>query len=356
MTLEDTMLERTYHQTGWSPGDVSIPRLTENGDVSTHTIDLSSLYKSDVQETGSFDLGSIESSSLGSLLNALPIPAFLIDSYYSVAFANQACRKITLDWQQMRGVRFADLLPVPDDAGKAETLARKAQSILERAFQTRKPQRAEAILKISGNKIWCRLHIRSVRLVADRYLLVLIEDLTSDRTEQRLRQREEVRLRQAFDKMEMVLKQRNSDLNESEERLREEALHMERAKELLLREKRNFRALFQFVPIGMILIGNDGTVRDANPKFLEMFGYIPDDLPFPAEWLGTTFGQALQDGMNSSNGAEAIQTFASKDTEPLAVRATTKEGSERSTVLRPMRLGMGDFVVICEDASEGSGT
>ncbi len=288
---------------------------------------------------------------MGSLLHALPSPAFVIDSYYCVAFANQACRKITPDWDQIRGLRFADLLPYPGDEEKAQVLVGKAQSLLERAFQTRKSQRAEAILKISGNKLWCRLHIRSVRLASERYLLVLIEDLTSERTEQRLRQREELRLRKAYGEMETVLKQRTSDLQESEERLREEALHMARAKELLLREKRKFRELFQFVPVGMVLIGNDGTVRDANPKFMELFGYIPDDLPFPPEWLGATFGQAFQDGMTSSSWADAIHTLASTESEPLAVTAITKDGSERATLLRAMQLGMGDFVVICEEIS-----
>jgi len=349
------MLERTYHESEWSPQDVSIPRLTEAGDVSTQTIDLSNLFTADVHDTGSFDLRSIESSSLGSLLHALPMPVFVIDSYYCVAFANQACHKITPDWDQIRGLRFADLLPYPGDEGKAETLVRKAQTLLERAFQNRRPQRAEAILQISGNKLWCRLHIRSIRLASERYLLILVEDLTSERTEQRLKQREELRLRKAYHEMETALSQRTCDLHESEERLREESLHMERAKELLLREKRRFRELFQFVPVGMVLIANDGTVRDANPKFMELFGYIPDDLPFPPEWLSVTFGQAFQDGMTSSNWADAIHTLASTESQPLAVTATTKDGSERATLLRAMRLGRGDFVVICEDVSDGPG-
>ncbi len=346
------MLERTCHTSEWSAGEVSIPRLTDAGDVSTHTIDLSNLFAADVHETGSFDLRAIESSSLGSLLNALPIPTFVIDSYYCVAFANQACRKITEDSDQMRGLRFADLLSCPGDEGKAQALVNKAQALLERSFQTRKPQRAEAILEISGNKLWCRLHIRSVRLATERYLLIIIEDLTPERTEQRLRQREELRLRKAYSQMETVLKQRASDVQESEEKLREAALHMERAKDVMLREKRKFRELFQFVPVGMILIGNDGSVRDANPRFMELFGYIPDDLPFPPEWLSATFGQALQDGMTSASWADAIHTLASTESQPLAVTAITKDGSEKAALLRAMQLGKGDFVVICEEVSE----
>lgn len=347
------MLDRSYGQPEWSPRDIAIPRLTEDGDVSTQTIDLSNMFTNEVHDTGSFDLRAIESSSLGSLLHALPMPAFVIDAYYCVAFANEAGRKITPDWDRIRGLRFADLLRYPGDEEKAQTLVQKAQALLERAFQTRKPQRAEAILEISGNKLWCRLHIRCIRLTSERYLLAIIEDLTRERTEQRLRQREELRLRKAYTEMEDALKQRTSDLQESEERLREEALHMECAKALLLREKRRFRDLFQFVPVGMMLIGSDGSVRDANPAFMEMFGYIPDDLPFPQDWLAATFGQALQDGMTSSSWADAIQTLASTDTEPLAVTATTKDGSPKAASLRAMPLSTGDFVVICEEAFDG---
>jgi PAS domain-containing protein len=348
------MLDKAHQDAQWSGKGISIPRLTETGDVSTQTIDLSNLFSGDVHETASFDLRAIESSSLGNLLNALPMPAFVIDSYYCVAFANQACRKITHDADQIRGLRFADLLPYPSDQGKAQALVDKAQALLERAFQTRKPQRAEAILEMAGNKLWCRLHIRSVRLTAERYLLVLIEDVTNERAEQRIRQREEQRLRKAYEDMGTLLKKRTAELHESDARLKQESANIERAKEVVLREKKKFQALFRAVPVGMMSIGSDGSVRDANPKLLEMFGCVPDDLPLSPEWLTETFPNGLVEGSSGSGWAETLSALASKDSDSLPVSAVTKEGTHMQVKLGCLQVGRGDFVVICEDVSGDS--
>lgn len=346
------MLNKAFHESQWSDRDIAIPRLTESGDVSTQTIDLSNLFSADVHETASFDLRAIESTSLGSLLNALPMPAFVIDSYYCVAFANQACRKITQDADQIRGLRFADLLPYRSDAEKAQALVDKAQAILERAFQTRKPQRAEAILEIAGSKLWCRLHIRSVRLTTERYLLILIEDVTHERAEQRLRQREEARLRKAYSDVETLLKRRTQELRETEAKLKEEALHVDRAKEVVLREKRKFNQMFQLVPVGMLSIGSDGSVRDANPRFLDMFGYIADDLPLPPEWLVETFPDGLTEGKTGSDWVEELRSLSSSESSPLAVTASTKDGVQKRLSLSVLQAGMGEFVLICEDVSD----
>jgi len=345
------MLNNAYREPQWSDRDMNIPRLSETGGVSTQTIDLSNLFTADVHETASFDLRAIESTSLGNLLNSLPMPAFVIDSYYCVAFANQACSKINQDAAQIRGLRFADLLPYPNDATKAQALVHKAQALLERAFQTRKPQRAEAILEIAGNKLWCRLHIRSVRLTTERYLLVLLEDVTHERTEQRLRQREELQLRKSCDQLETALQQRTADLQESEAKLKEEALHLERAKQVLFREKKKSQNLFRFVPVPMLLIGSDGSVRDANSKFTEQFGYVPDDLPFPPDWLVGTFGESPQHGTPESTWADIFSLLASKELEPFTVTARTGDGIEKAMVLSAIQVCAGDFVVACQEVS-----
>ena len=58
---------------------------------STQSIDLSSLFTGDVTTSGSFDIrGDIWATTFGRVLQALPIPALMIDDSLHVVAANQA--------------------------------------------------------------------------------------------------------------------------------------------------------------------------------------------------------------------------------------------------------------------------
>ena len=83
-------------------------------EVATQTIDLSSLLTMDVTSSGSFDIrGQIWSTTFGKLLQALPIPALLIDQSYAIAVANQACARVTRTYEKLHGHAFPSLFPKP---------------------------------------------------------------------------------------------------------------------------------------------------------------------------------------------------------------------------------------------------
>ena len=178
----------------------------ESSDLSTQTIDLNSLFTEDVYSTGTFDLRSIESSSLGMLLDALPMPACLVDQWYTVVFSNQAWRRIMPDLGSERYPSFFDFLRRPVQLDKAKRLVAKAEKLLHKAFETRKPQQAEAIFDLEQRRMWCRLHLRAVRIRSQRHLLVLVEDITTDRAQQRLAQREVDCLRKSLSELERRLR------------------------------------------------------------------------------------------------------------------------------------------------------
>src|SRR5208283_1887358 len=70
----------------------------------TETIDLATLFTANISATGSFDIGSeIWTTTFGQLLQALPIPALLIDASCCVLQANQACTKISSAYQKILG-------------------------------------------------------------------------------------------------------------------------------------------------------------------------------------------------------------------------------------------------------------
>lgn len=203
------------------------------GNESTQTIDLQSLFAPDLSQTGVFDLRDIASTSFGKLLDAVPVPVLLIDKWFFVVFVNQSCEKLSPDYKGIAGVRFTDLLPNPGDPTRATTLKTKTMKLLERVFADRSPQRAEAILEIGAHRVWTRLNLRSVRLSSDRHIMVIIEDVTSERTNQRAFQKGEQKLRESLVTLQDRLRRIVHELVETQQRLNQETVaHAETKQQL----------------------------------------------------------------------------------------------------------------------------
>ena len=134
------------------------------GKQTAQTMDLHSLFAYEAGKSGVFDLSDIASTSLGKLLDAIPVPVLLIDQWFCIAYVNQACQKLSVNSKGMKGSRFTDLLPNPDDAARAVTPRTKTVTLLERVFADRRPQRAEATLEVGKHRIWARLHVKRPRI------------------------------------------------------------------------------------------------------------------------------------------------------------------------------------------------
>lgn len=199
----------------------------------TQTIDLQGLLLPEFSSSGVFDLRGIGTTALGKLLEALPIPIMLIDKWFFVTFANRAFSSISEDYKEIQGARFIDVLPSPDDAERARLLAEKTMALLERVLSDRKPQQAEAILKIGNKRIWARLHLRSIRATADRHIMVIIEDVTAERSQARISRRDEKKLQQAFQHLKRRSQKLDEELTKTKQQLEIEIAEHARTKEAL---------------------------------------------------------------------------------------------------------------------------
>ena len=170
---------------------------------STGTINLARLFEEDLTTSGSFDLRGIRATSFGRLLQALPIPVFLIDLSCKIAFANNACRKIAPRVQKFEGSQFASLFP-------HETGAMAAQLLLDRAVVTSQLQVTEALLEMDGNKIWGRIYLRSVRTGKDKSILLVVEDLSLEKKQALLSKRHREELLRANKQLMQEVEQRRS--------------------------------------------------------------------------------------------------------------------------------------------------
>ena len=240
----------------------SINRLRE---TATETIDLDSLFTSEVTSTGSFDIrGGIWATTFGKVMQVLPIPALLIDGSYNVAVCNQACRKISQDYEKIHGQPFADLFPNRSDS-------ENALSVIKAVFTSRKPRVLESALEIEGSTMWGRMTIRPIRIAQQRLVLTLIEDLTLEK-KQRLH---DEKLREDLEKL---VKERTAELELIAEQLRKEIDRRKRIAEELRKNEASYEALLNATRDLAFLLGSDGTLLAANEQVAKHFRLPSGDL------------------------------------------------------------------------------
>jgi len=328
------------------------PRRLQGASLSTETIDISALFSPDVYSSGTFDLSSVGSTSFGRLLDALPMPAILIDQWNNVGFVNQACGKISPNYKSLRGVPVLELVPRPTDKHRAQTLAGKMLSLLQKVLTTRKPQVAEAILEIQKQRIWARLHLRAVRIGSDRHVLVLIEDLTHEKRQLELNRRQEKDFGEFRRDLETLVQATTSELASANERLRREVADHLRTQRALKGERQKCRCLSEHASLATATVSHDGTFRDIDRRFTEMFGYELEDL---ASFRGRIFGADHGEGA----GAEWLSDWLDRLESPSGSCENLErcvimcqDRSSKEAKISGLRLDDGSYFVIFEQKKE----
>ena len=190
------------------------------GKPQTIPADLSSLFTEEITDSGSFDIrGDIWASTFSKVLQALPIPALLVDQSTVVFQTNQAWERIIQDSMSIVGKAFSDLF-------SHEYSSQEAQSLIQTVFTDRKTRVTNAWLRIDNVEIWARVTFRPIRIMKERYILVLIEDLTTQSRQLLLNYEHEQVLKK---EIELRIKAEKA-LRESEEKYR---LVVENAKEVI---------------------------------------------------------------------------------------------------------------------------
>jgi DNA-binding CsgD family transcriptional regulator len=167
-----------------------------------------------VTSSGSFDVGGqVWKSAFGKLLQSLPIPAFLVDKSRRIMVMNQASARISPGYEKAIGKNFRTLCADPETA-------KCVLKVLGDVFTTRKTQAVEAILQIGDNKFAARLTFRSIRLLDERLLLVMVEDLTAEKRELALLKKHEEELRRAYGELEDRVTERTAALRNANHALK----------------------------------------------------------------------------------------------------------------------------------------
>lgn len=142
--------------------------------TSTQTLDLTNLFSADVTSSGSYYTKGIGKTLFGRLLEALPTPALLVSRSKEVVFANRAWRRTSNSYEKIVGKLFSNLFPIA-------SVGEDFDALVDRVFIKRLVFAKEAALAIDDRRIWGRITLRSIRLGTDKFMLVLVEDLTSEK-------------------------------------------------------------------------------------------------------------------------------------------------------------------------------
>lgn len=317
--------------------------------VATETIDLSSLFTRDVYTSGSFDLSGVGSTSFGRLLDALPLPALLIDRWHCVGFANQSCTKVSSDFTKILGTPFLDLLSRPRESSKVQELSNKMQALLEKAFAVRRPQTAEAILEMDQTKIWARLHIRSVRIGLERHLLVLIEDVTHEKRQLALNRRQDAEFRRIQRDLEAHLQVLRSELAATGQHLAKEIDDHAQIQKALRNEQRKMEIVCEHTALATAVLTPMGAFKEMNQRFHELFGFDVEEIPNFRDWITSTVGDSA---LTHGTASELLEMLSGAEKQEISGPTCTvmcRDGSRKQICFAVAGLDDGDYFVSCHE-------
>jgi two-component system, sensor histidine kinase and response regulator len=277
----------------------------------TESIDLGTLFTENVTASGSFDIrGDIWATTLGKVLQALPLPVLILDTSCHIVVINQAWGTISSAHKDILCSPFESLFPQPDAAKTARALA-------EDVLRTRKPRIAQLFMKVLGKKIWGRLTFRSIRVMKDRFILVLVEDLTKEKLQAsanerlraelqdlvekrtaslaraneqleqtiRVRQEAEEKLRTAYHELGRInahledrVRERTVQLEELNRHLQDEIAAKKRVEEALREREERYRGLIENAGDIIYQTDRNGFFSLVNPAALQLTGYTEEEV------------------------------------------------------------------------------
>ena len=154
----------------WDARDISDEPFDLDVEISKEADELQSIFTTNVSTSGSFDL-RMGVTSLGLLLDSLPIFCFLVDRTHHVVFANDGSRMLEENREGLIGRSFLSFFP--DDADRVK-------SLMGNAYRRRTVILFRSVVQVGNRRLFGVVCLRSIRAGANRFLLVTLQDLTQE--------------------------------------------------------------------------------------------------------------------------------------------------------------------------------
>jgi diguanylate cyclase (GGDEF)-like protein/PAS domain S-box-containing protein len=243
------------------------PAFLDSLSIQTQTIDLNTLFGGDVTETGSFDIRGVRKTTFAKLLDAIPIAVVLLDSAHCIAFSNEAFPKNREDRSEVPRAPFWTVLVRSTDQDRC-------RECLAAITIERKPQVMEAVLSLGEKRIWGRLHMRAVRMGAERFILVLVEDLTAEKKQSALSRKYAASLKIAHDELERRVVERTAELLKANEELKHEISSRKQVQKSLSLAARVISTCNEAI----LITDSRAAIVHVNEAFCQITGYAREEV------------------------------------------------------------------------------
>lgn len=275
----------------------------DRGVQPTQSIDLKGLM-AELDTLGETLSPDLEETPFGKLMEAVPIPVLLLDEGRRITFLNEAVGKISVKYRELKGKECASIFP----DGK---VGQQVESLVKTVCFNRQIQIIEAIIKIGDSKIWGRVHLQPLRWGSDTSVLMLIEDLTLEKSQlvlqkkmrkelekrvedrtadlarinERLQQevgerkRAEAELITHRNDLEQLVVGRTRELNATIARMKQEVKERKKAESSLRASESRLQLAFNANPGAVSMVSlSDGKYLDVNATFCRFSGYAHDEI------------------------------------------------------------------------------
>jgi PAS domain S-box-containing protein len=124
------------------------------------------------------------------------------------------------------------------------------------------------------------------------------------------------------------------------------------AEEALYIEKKRFQTLSDHAPFGMLMINQDGDFEYINPKFKELFGYDPSDIPDGKTWFRKAYPDPTYRHQVIEAWIDDLKSSKPGEKRSRVFKAICKNGTEKIVNFISVQLEKSEQLVACEDITE----
>lgn len=113
-----------------------------------------------------------------------------------------------------------------------------------------------------------------------------------------------------------------------------------------------FKTLVENAPVGLMLIEKEGSFQYLNPKFTEIFGYDPADIPSGKEWFAKAYPDPRLRKEVVSGWIKDFQAPEKKTMGPRTYWVTCKDGAQKLIQFHSVKGEHGEAITSCQDITE----
>ncbi|HPU29708.1 MAG TPA: PAS domain S-box protein [Syntrophorhabdaceae bacterium] len=117
-------------------------------------------------------------------------------------------------------------------------------------------------------------------------------------------------------------------------------------------ERERLKSLLESLPIGVMLIENDGSYSYLNPEFTKMVDYTIDEIPNGREWFRKAFPDENDRKKALRLWIEDVNTLKTQSKVIRDMKIKDKNGNERDIQFHTTLLPTGQTLTVCEDITE----